>query len=99
MRKRTCSQHLPRLRATPPRQPFVSGASRSPPCRHFTCPSRRPRKSSPSASAHSWQTNDGEFWLARKFLGTTVEQNPKTWSVVECVNSVAGLAACRRRAW
>ncbi|MBY6413205.1 hypothetical protein HQ346_16345 [Rhodococcus sp. BP-252] len=37
--------------------------------------------------------------MARKFLGTTVEQNPKTWSVVECVNSVAGLAACRRRAW
>jgi GntP family gluconate:H+ symporter len=35
--------------------------------------------------------NDAGFWLIKEFLGTTVGQTFKTWSVVECVISVVGL--------
>jgi GntP family gluconate:H+ symporter len=35
--------------------------------------------------------NDAGFWLVKEYLGTTVVQNLKTWSVMECVISVTGL--------
>ncbi|SNS69866.1 GntP family permease [Rhodococcoides kyotonense] len=35
--------------------------------------------------------NDAGFWLVKEYLGTSVVQNLKTWSVMECVISVAGL--------
>jgi GntP family gluconate:H+ symporter len=36
--------------------------------------------------------NDAGFWLVKEYLGTTVGQNLKTWTVMECVISVTGLA-------
>ncbi|WP_037183026.1 GntP family permease [Rhodococcoides fascians] len=36
--------------------------------------------------------NDAGFWLVKEYLGTSVVQNLKTWSVMECVISVTGLA-------
>lgn len=35
--------------------------------------------------------NDAGFWLIKEYLGTTVGETFKTWSVVECIISVAGL--------
>ena len=35
--------------------------------------------------------NDAGFWLVKEYLGTTVGQNLKTWTVMECVISVTGL--------
>ncbi|ROQ37291.1 GntP family gluconate:H+ symporter [Frondihabitans sp. PhB188] len=35
--------------------------------------------------------NDAGFWLIKEYLGTTVGQTFKTWSVVECIISVVGL--------
>jgi GntP family gluconate:H+ symporter len=36
--------------------------------------------------------NDAGFWLVKEYLGTTVGQNLKTWTVMECIISVTGLA-------
>ncbi|OZE99311.1 GntP family permease [Rhodococcoides fascians] len=36
--------------------------------------------------------NDAGFWLVKEYLGTSVVQNLKSWSVMECVISVTGLA-------
>ncbi|WP_241977373.1 GntP family permease [Cryobacterium sp. TMT1-62] len=36
--------------------------------------------------------NDAGFWLVKEYLGTTVGQNLKTWTVMECLISVVGLA-------
>lgn len=35
--------------------------------------------------------NDAGFWLVKQYLGTTVAQNFKTWTVMECLISVIGL--------
>ncbi|WP_434011074.1 GntP family permease [Frondihabitans sucicola] len=35
--------------------------------------------------------NDAGFWLIKEYLGTTVGETFKTWSVVECIISVVGL--------
>jgi GntP family gluconate:H+ symporter len=35
--------------------------------------------------------NDAGFWLSKEYLGTTVGQTFKTWTVVECIISVVGL--------
>jgi GntP family gluconate:H+ symporter len=37
--------------------------------------------------------NDAGFWLTKEFMGVTVSQNLKSWTVMECVISVFGLAA------
>jgi len=36
--------------------------------------------------------NDAGFWLVKEYLGTTVGQTLKTWTVMECLISVTGLA-------
>ncbi|TFC64147.1 gluconate transporter [Cryobacterium sp. TMT2-4] len=36
--------------------------------------------------------NDAGFWLVKEYLGTTVGQTLKTWTVMECLISVVGLA-------
>ena len=36
--------------------------------------------------------NDAGFWLIKEYLGTTVGQNLKTWSLMECVLSLTALA-------
>jgi GntP family gluconate:H+ symporter len=36
--------------------------------------------------------NDAGFWLVKEYLGTTVGQNLKTWTLMECIISVVGLA-------
>lgn len=36
--------------------------------------------------------NDAGFWLVKEYFGTTIPQNLKTWSVMETVISVVGLA-------
>jgi GntP family gluconate:H+ symporter len=36
--------------------------------------------------------NDAGFWLIKEYLGTTVGQNFKTWSLMECVLSLTALA-------
>ncbi|MGC0366116.1 GntP family gluconate:H+ symporter [Rhodococcus sp. 27YEA15] len=36
--------------------------------------------------------NDAGFWLVKEYLGVSVVQNLKTWTVMECVISVSGLA-------
>jgi GntP family gluconate:H+ symporter len=36
--------------------------------------------------------NDAGFWLVKEYLGTTVTQTFKTWTLMECVISVTGLA-------
>lgn len=36
--------------------------------------------------------NDAGFWLVKEYLGTTVGQNLKTWTLMECLISVTGLA-------
>nr|WP_296772823.1 gluconate:H+ symporter [Rhodococcus sp. (in: high G+C Gram-positive bacteria)] len=45
-----------------------------------------------SGSLFLSHVNDAGFWLVKEYLGTTVVQNLKTWSVMECVISVTGLA-------
>ena len=35
--------------------------------------------------------NDAGFWLIKEYLGTTVGQTLKTWTVMECIISVCGL--------
>ena len=35
--------------------------------------------------------NDAGFWLVKEYLGTTVGQNLKTWTLMECIISVVGL--------
>ncbi|GAA3396020.1 GntP family permease [Cryptosporangium minutisporangium] len=35
--------------------------------------------------------NDAGFWLIKEYLGTTVGQTLKTWTVMECLISVCGL--------
>ncbi|GGL86906.1 GntP family permease [Nakamurella endophytica] len=35
--------------------------------------------------------NDAGFWLVKQYLGLSVGQNLKTWTVMECVISVCGL--------
>lgn len=35
--------------------------------------------------------NDAGFWLGKQYLGTSVAQNFKTWTVMECLISVVGL--------
>jgi gluconate:H+ symporter, GntP family len=35
--------------------------------------------------------NDAGFWLVKEYLGTTVGQNLKSWTVMECIISVVGL--------
>jgi GntP family gluconate:H+ symporter len=36
--------------------------------------------------------NDAGFWLVKEYLGTSVPQTLKTWTVMECLISVTGLA-------
>nr|WP_208382397.1 gluconate:H+ symporter [Microbacterium ulmi] len=36
--------------------------------------------------------NDAGFWLVKQYLGTSLPQNFKTWTVLECLISVVGLA-------
>ena len=36
--------------------------------------------------------NDAGFWLVKEYLGTDVPQTLKTWTVMECLISVTGLA-------
>ncbi|GAA2007714.1 gluconate transporter [Nakamurella flavida] len=35
--------------------------------------------------------NDAGFWLVKEYLGTTIGQTLKTWTVLECLISVCGL--------
>jgi GntP family gluconate:H+ symporter len=44
-----------------------------------------------SGSLFLSHVNDAGFWLIKEFLGTTVGQNLKTWTVMECLISVCGL--------
>ncbi|MFD9666858.1 GntP family permease [Rhodococcus sp. NPDC059968] len=45
-----------------------------------------------SGSLFLSHVNDAGFWLVKEYLGVTVVQNLKTWTVMECVISVTGLA-------
>ncbi len=45
-----------------------------------------------SGSVFLSHVNDAGFWLVKQYLGTTVVQTFKTWTVVECLISVVGLA-------
>jgi gluconate:H+ symporter, GntP family len=36
--------------------------------------------------------NDAGFWLVKEYLGTSVGQTLKTWTIMECLISVTGLA-------
>jgi GntP family gluconate:H+ symporter len=44
-----------------------------------------------SGSLFLSHVNDAGFWLIKEYLGTTVGQNLKTWTVMECIISVCGL--------
>jgi gluconate:H+ symporter, GntP family len=44
-----------------------------------------------SGSLFLSHVNDAGFWLVKEYLGTTVGQNLKTWTVMECLISVSGL--------
>jgi GntP family gluconate:H+ symporter len=44
-----------------------------------------------SGSLFLSHVNDAGFWLVKQYLGTTVGQTFKTWSVMECLLSVTGL--------
>jgi GntP family gluconate:H+ symporter len=44
-----------------------------------------------SGSLFLSHVNDAGFWLVKEYLGTTVGQNLKTWTLMECVISVTGL--------
>ncbi|EOM77024.1 gluconate transporter [Rhodococcus rhodnii] len=45
-----------------------------------------------SGSLFLSHVNDAGFWMVKEYLGLTVGQNLKTWTVLECLISVAGLA-------
>ncbi|WP_280236813.1 GntP family permease [Nocardia cyriacigeorgica] len=45
-----------------------------------------------SGSLFLSHVNDAGFWLVKEYLGLTVAQNLKTWTVMECLISVCGLA-------
>ncbi|NLU84624.1 gluconate:H+ symporter [Rhodococcus sp. HNM0569] len=45
-----------------------------------------------SGSLFLSHVNDAGFWMVKEYLGVTVGQNLKTWSVLECIISVMGLA-------
>ncbi|MBF6456963.1 GntP family permease [Nocardia cyriacigeorgica] len=45
-----------------------------------------------SGSLFLSHVNDAGFWLVKEFLGLTVAQNLKSWTVMECLISVCGLA-------
>lgn len=36
--------------------------------------------------------NDAGFWLIKEYFGLNIPQTLKTWTVLECVISVTGLA-------
>ena len=44
-----------------------------------------------SGSLFLSHVNDAGFWLIKEYMGTTVGQNLKTWTVMECIISVCGL--------
>lgn len=44
-----------------------------------------------SGSLFLSHVNDAGFWMIKEYLGTTVGQNLKTWTVMECIISVSGL--------
>lgn len=44
-----------------------------------------------SGSVFLSHVNDAGFWLVKQYLGTSVVQTFKTWTVVECLISVVGL--------
>jgi len=44
-----------------------------------------------SGSLFLSHVNDAGFWLVKQYLGTTVGQTFKTWSLMECLLSVTGL--------
>ncbi len=44
-----------------------------------------------SGSLFLSHVNDAGFWLVKEYMGTTVLQNLKTWTVMECIISVCGL--------
>ena len=44
-----------------------------------------------SGSLFFSQVNDAGFWLVKQYLGTDLKQTFKTWTVMECIISVAGL--------
>ena len=46
-----------------------------------------------SGSLFLSHVNDAGFWLVKQYLGTTVGQTFKTWTVMECLISVIGLLA------
>jgi gluconate:H+ symporter, GntP family len=45
-----------------------------------------------SGSLFLSHVNDAGFWLVKEYLGVTVVQNLKTWTAMECIISVCGLA-------
>lgn len=45
-----------------------------------------------SGSLFLSHVNDAGFWMVKEYLGLTVSQNLKTWTVMECLVSVTGLA-------
>jgi GntP family gluconate:H+ symporter len=45
-----------------------------------------------SGSLFLSHVNDAGFWLVKEYMGTSVLQNLKTWTVMECIISVCGLA-------
>jgi GntP family gluconate:H+ symporter len=44
-----------------------------------------------SGSVFLSHVNDAGFWLVKSYLGTDLPQTFKTWSVLECLISIAGL--------
>ena len=45
-----------------------------------------------SGSVFLSHVNDAGFWLVKQYLGTSLPQTFKTWTVLECLISVSGLA-------
>ncbi len=45
-----------------------------------------------SGSLFLSHVNDAGFWLVKGYLGTTIGQTLKTWTIMECLISVCGLA-------
>jgi GntP family gluconate:H+ symporter len=44
-----------------------------------------------SGSLFLSHVNDAGFWLVKEYLGTSIAQTLKTWTVMECIISVCGL--------
>ena len=44
-----------------------------------------------SGSLFLSHVNDAGFWLVKQYLGTSVSQTFKTWTLMECLLSVTGL--------